>query len=326
LKAGRRAKTLVSQLVAFSRRQVLEMSELSLNDTINDLAKILRHMIGSHVELQISPGAEHDTIRADQGQVERILINLCLNARDAMPDGGKVTIETRDVQIDADFCQVNVWAQPGRYVLLSVTDTGCGMEEETLRKVFEPFFTTKGVGEGTGLGLSTVYGLIRQHNGLIHVESQVGRGTTVKIYLPQVEALPAAEFEVDDGLAPRGNEVILLAEDEPSVRDLALRVLQRAGYVVHVAEDGLEAVQAFERHAESIALSVLDLVMPKLSGIGAYERIREIQPGARVLFSSGYSSNQTQVELALEQGMELLPKPYTPDTLLCKVRELLDAE
>ncbi len=326
MKAGHRAATLVRQLLAFSRRQVLDMKDVDLNDVIADLMKMLRRVIGEHITLGAIAGHDLGTVRADPGQIEQILMNLCVNARDAMPEGGTITIETENVRIDEEFRETHPWAEPGRYALLSVTDTGCGMDEETLGNVFEPFFTTKDVGEGTGLGLSTVYGLVKQHEGLVHVYSEVGKGTTFKIYLPLIERAAAAVGDKIEGPAPGGTETILLAEDDETLLKLTKAILEHAGYTVLAAIDGEEAQRLFEDHADAIDLALLDVMMPKLGGKAVYERIREARPGVRVLFSSGYSMNAIHTNFVLDEGLALIQKPCQRDNLLRKVREALDSE
>ncbi|MFW6146462.1 MAG: ATP-binding protein [Planctomycetota bacterium] len=324
LKAAKRAQALVSQLLAFSRRQVLKMEDLDLNEVIADLMKMLRRIIGEHITLEFVPAADVGTVRADRGQIAQILTNLCVNARDAMGDGGTITIATGNATLDADFCAAHAWATPGRYVKVSVTDTGCGMDEATLAQAFEPYFTTKGMGKGTGLGLSTVYGLIKQHRGLVEVESQVGKGTTFTIYLPRVERPAAAEGPSATGEVRGGHETILLAEDDPMVLPLACDMLERAGYTVLTAADGEEAVRVFEANADAINLAVLDMVMPRLSGQAAYERMKRRRQDLPVIFASGYSPTELPADVRTARGVALLQKPYTHTDLLQRVRQTLD--
>ncbi|NIA16544.1 MAG: response regulator, partial [Nitrospiraceae bacterium] len=326
LKAGHRAKTLVRQLLAFSRRQVLEMDDVNLNDVVADLMKMIRRVIGEHITLDILAAHNLGIVRADPGQIEQILMNLCVNARDAMPTGGTITIETENVRIDEAFCETHTWAKPGRYVLVSVTDTGCGMDDGTRDKVFEPFFTTKDVGEGTGLGLSTVYGLVKQHQGMVHVYSEVGKGTTFKIYLPLSERSAATVGDKIEGPVPGGTETILLAEDDEMVRELTHAFLKRAGYTVLTGAGGEEALRVFEEHADEIDLALLDAIMPRLGGYAVFERIRIARPDIRVLFSSGYSMNAIHTNFVLDEGLALIQKPYQRDDLLRRVREALDDE
>ena len=324
LKAGNRAATLVRQLLAFSRRQVLDMKDVNLNDVIADLMRMIRRVIGEHIKLDVIAAHDLGIVCADPGQIEQILINLCVNARDAMDHGGTITIETENVRIDEAYCESHTWAKPGRYALLSVSDMGCGMDEETLANAFEPFFTTKAVGEGTGLGLSTVYGLVKQHDGMIHVYSEVGKGTTFKIYLPLIERSAACVGDKIEGSVPGGTETILLAEDDVTVRALSQAFLERAGYTVLTAADGEEAVLIFDAHGSEIGLALLDLMMPKVDGKGVFEHIRRQAPQTRVIFSSGYSTNAIHTNFVLDEGLHLIQKPYQRNDLLRRVREVLD--
>jgi PAS domain S-box-containing protein len=323
LKAGHRAKILVQQLLAFSRRQVLEMKDVNLNDIITDLMKMVRRMIGEHISLKVQSTHNLGIVHADPGQIEQILMNLCVNARDAMENGGTITIKTENLRIDESFCENNSWAKPGRYVLLNVSDTGCGMTDDTIGKIFDPFFTTKGVKEGTGLGLSTVYGLVKQHRGMIHVDSEVGKGTTFKIYLPLVERSATVVAEKVKSSATGGTETILLAEDNEMVRDLSQKFLEDVGYTVLIAGDGEDALRVFDDHADKIDLALLDVMMPKLGGRAVYEHIREARPEIRILFSSGYSEDSIHTNFVLDVGLDLIQKPYLRDDLLHRVREVL---
>lgn len=241
-----------------------------------------------------------------------------------MPEGGLITIETENVRIDESFRGNHPWARPGRYVLLSVTDTGCGMDDETRTRVFEPFFTTKAMGHGTGLGLATVYGLVKQHEGMIHVYSEVGKGTTFKIYLPAVERAAIQVGDKIEGAVVGGGETVLVAEDEDMVLRLTVTILEGAGYRVLSCRDGEEAVQRFHDHADVIDLVVLDVVMPKLGGFSVYEQIKAIRPGVRAIFTSGYSVNAIHADFVLHEGVQLLQKPCGRDDLLRKVRSVLD--
>jgi two-component system, cell cycle sensor histidine kinase and response regulator CckA len=326
LKAGNRAKELVSQLLAFSRRQVLDMQDIDINVVIEGVMKMIRRVIGEHVTSEFLPGADLGIVRADPGQIEQILMNLCVNARDAMPHGGRIIIETENARIDEAFCETHSWATLGHYAVLSVTDTGCGMDDETLANIFEPFFTTKNVGEGTGLGLSTVYGLVKQHEGMIHVYSEIDKGTRIKVYLPLVEGSIAVEGEETEEPAQGGTETVLLAEDEEVVRDLCKTLLEYGGYTVIVAEDGAEAVRLFDEHADEIDMALLDVMMPKLGGGAVYEHVHQARPDIPVLFASGYSMSAIHTNFVLDQGLALIQKPYQCDELLRKVREVLDSE
>jgi PAS domain S-box-containing protein len=325
MKAADHAATLVRQLLAFSRRQVLKLEVLDLNEVVEELAKMIRRVIGEHIALSIRSEPGLRTVHADRGQLEQILMNLCVNGRDAMPEGGTLTIGTEDVELDAAFCQQHAWAKPGNYVLLNVSDTGTGMDEETQRHIFEPFYTTKGEGKGTGLGLSTVYGIVRQHHGMINVHSELGVGTTFRIYLPMSESSLKAAPDTKATIAPGGTEVILLAEDDESVRNLAQRFLEKAGYTVLAANNGEDAIRLFDSRAEDIGLAMLDVVMPSLGGRSVFNHIREIGAQIPVLFTSGYSSGGVHTNFVLEEDMQLIQKPYSRDELLSIVRKALDS-
>ena len=324
-KAGQRATALVRQLLLFSRRQVMRPTLLNLNTTVADMLKMLGRIIGEHIRLQWHPHKEPCIIRGDTGMLDQVLMNLCVNARDAMPEGGLLSIETRTVQIDSDFCRDHAWASPGRFVLLSVTDTGCGMDRKTLEHIFEPFFTTKEEGKGTGLGLATLYGIVKQHNGLIDVHSEPGKGTSFRVYLPLCEREETSVPVEAVREAAGGSETILLAEDEEVVRDLASTILKRAGYTVLEAENGEQAVSLFEEHSENISLLILDVIMPELDGQQAFERVSAIKPDIAALFSSGYSKDTMHNKFVLPEGKSLIQKPYTPNALLLAVRKALDA-
>ena len=322
-----RAAALTRQLLMFSRRQVMQPKMLDLNLIIEELLKMLRRVIGEDIRLEWVPGNPLGAVQADAGMMEQVLMNLCVNARDAMPHGGVLIIETQNVLTDAEYCQNHLEGVPGRFVLLSVTDTGEGMDEETIEHIFEPFFTTKGPGKGTGLGLATVYGIVRQHGGMVDLYSEPGKGTTFKVYFPlcaqEAEASsPRVDVDVD---VTGGNETILLAEDDAKVRELAERILKHAGYTVLAAEDGEKAVTLFKENADAVALLLLDVIMPNLGGHEAFEIIRGIHPGLPTLFSSGYSEQAVHTNFVLHEGLQLIQKPYTPNALLRKVREVLDS-
>ena len=325
MKAGHRAETLVRQLLAFSRRQVLDMKDVDLNDITADLLKMIRRVIGEHITLNTVSCHNLGLVRADPGQIEQILMNLCVNARDAMPDGGSITIETDNVSLDEEFCRNHAWAEPGDYALLIVSDTGCGMSQDILSNIFDPFFTTKGVGEGTGLGLSTVYGLVRQHQGLIDVESEVGKGTTFRIYLPLIDR-PAekADNDTPGQTQQGGKETILLAEDDEMVRDLTVAILDTAGYTVLTCENGEEAIQIAEERGGDIDLALLDVMMPICSGRVVYEWLREHHPHVRVVFASGYNMDAIHTNFILDEGLRLIQKPCMRQDLLREIREALD--
>lgn len=319
-----RASALTRQLLAFSRRQVLEMEDLDLNDVVQGVMKMVQRIIGEDIEVRMLEGERLGLVHADRGQVEQVLLNLCVNARDAMPIGGTLTIETKNVAMDTEYCSAHVWATPGQYVLLSVTDTGCGMDAETQARVFEPFFTTKEPGKGTGLGLATVYGIVRQHQGIVQVYSEVGKGTTLKVYLPTLERAKTVRRAKATERARGGTETVLVVEDDDTGRKLAARILESAGYRVLLAVNGEEALDVFEKHGGGIHLLLLDVIMPKMGGKAVYDTLAQRHPNLRFLFASGYSANVMPTGITPEEGIELIQKPYAPDMLLRKVRHVLD--
>lgn len=323
-KAGERAAKLVSQLLAFSRRQILEPAHLDLNEVVSNLLGMVARLIGEHIRLDFIPGHQLGTIHADRTMLDQVLLNLCVNARDAMPQGGRLTIETENVALDGDYCAHNLWAQPGRYVLLTVTDSGCGMDAATLEHIFEPFFSTKGKGKGTGLGLSMVYGIVRQHEGMVRAYSEVGKGTTFKIYLPVVERPVDTIGTKIESLPLGGSETILVAEDDASVRELARQTLERAGYTVLAAADGSIALALFKQHADQVNLLLLDVVMPELGGREVYDQVHAEYPELPALFASGYSENAIHTNFVLQEGMKLIRKPYNTTELLRAIRTALD--
>ncbi len=322
--AAERAAQLTQQLLAFGRQQTLRKSDLDLNQAISELLKMLRRVLGEQISVDFIPGHDLGNVYADRAQIDQVVLNLCVNARDALAAGGRITLETENVLVNGAFRESHPWAKPGRYVLLTVTDNGVGMDRETLSHVFEPFFTTKPTGKGTGLGLAVVYGVIKQHDGMIHVYSEPGQGTTFKIYLPIVARSATAVGPKHTPVPARGSETILLAEDEPMVRELAIRILQRSGYRVIVAVDGVEACAKFEAHQNDIALIVLDVVMPNLGGREAYERITKLKPGLPVIFCSGYAGAALDGSVLNVPGTQILAKPYGADDLLHRVRSALD--
>ncbi|EEF60910.1 PAS domain S-box protein [Pedosphaera parvula] len=323
-KAAERATQLTRQLLAFGRRQAMQKTDTDINQLVADHLKMLRRLIGENIEIHFLAGKHLENIFADKGQLEQVLLNLCVNARDAMPNGGQLTLETQNFVIDHSFCEDHPWARAGNFILLTVTDNGMGMDRETLSRIFEPFFTTKPKGRGTGLGLSVVYGIIRQHEGLIHVYSEPGLGTTFKIYIPMAQRVSEMVEQNLHTVPPGGTETILLAEDEPMVRQLAVKTLERVGYRVIAASNGEETCDLFALHAKDVDLLLLDVVMPKLGGKEAYSRINETHPGVPVLFCSGYSGNSLEAGYFQVEGLELLQKPYSSNDLLLKVRELLE--
>jgi PAS domain S-box-containing protein len=323
--AAQRAADLTKQLLAFSRRQPLRPVSVDLNERLRGLMKMLRRLLPESISIDLTAGHGLRSVNADPSQLEQVIVNLCVNARDAMEQGGQLTIETENVLIDGRYCESHPWARPGRYVLLSVTDTGCGMTAEVRERAFEPFFTTKAANQGTGLGLATVYGIVQQHDGLVHLSSEPGAGTTFKIYLPAHEPLAAAVGSNLEQLPPRGQETILLAEDEEQVRNPVVQILERAGYRTIAVANGLEAV-AFvrDRKEELIHLVILDVVMPGLGGPETWQRLRALRPGLRVLFTSGYADDRYRQ--SLPPGAELLEKPFRAEELLRQVRKRLDED
>jgi PAS domain S-box-containing protein len=323
-KAGDRAAVLTRQLLAFSRRQVLEPTHLEINEVIANLVKMLRRVIGEHIELRVVPGYGLGLVWADRVQIEQVLMNLCVNARDAMPNGGTLVIQTESLSVDAAFREAHLWARADRYVRLSVVDDGVGMDAETMDRVFEPFFTTKEVGKGTGLGLATVYGIVHQHGGVIHVQSELGRGCRFDVMLPVAEQAPEASTGSDHDSIRAGTETILLAEDDVMVRQLAVRFLQKAGYTVLACADGEDALALFAKNAGRVQLAVLDVVMPRLGGRALRDKLREKNPELKVIFTSGYSGETVHTGFLVHENTRLLQKPYSREGLLRAVRDVLD--
>ncbi len=319
-----RASALTRQLLAFSRKQIMEMRVIDLNDLIRNFEKMLRRMLGEDIELLTYLSEPLGRVKADPGQIEQVIMNLVVNARDAMPRGGKLTIETANVGLDEEYARRHIGVRPGPYVMLSITDTGVGMTKEVQERIFEPFFTTKEMGRGTGLGLSTVYGIVKQSGGNIWVYSEPGKGTTFKIYLPRVEAEVSEVRREVEGEVPRGSETLLVIEDEETVRKLAVRLLKRQGYNVLEAPDGGKAFILCEKYRDPIHLILTDVVMPGMSGRELAERLKRIHPEARVLYMSGYTDNSIIHHGVLEEGIDFIQKPFTFENLLRKVREVLD--
>ena len=324
-KAAERAARLTAQLLAFSRKQIIEPKVLNLNDLIADLNAMLVRLIREDIKIRILPGNDLGVVKVDAGQFQQVLVNLVVNARDAMPGGGKIVIETSNAELDDDYCSRRPYVKPGRFVMVAVSDTGHGMSKEVKAQIFEPFFTTKAKGAGTGLGLATTYGAVKQAGGSIEVYSEVGVGTTVKIYLPRVEG-EASKFASDD--QPRkpqgGTETILLVEDEDIIRKLCVRILDELGYKVLQAGDGDAAIAMARGYGERIDLLLTDVVMPGMSGRGLANRLTHIHPETRVLFTSGYTDNAIVHHGVLDEGVSFIGKPYTPSALAWKVREVLD--
>ena len=324
--AADRAAILTRQLLAYGRRQILQPEILDLNKILIEMTETLQHLMGKEVEVQIIPNPELKAVKIDPGQMEQVLLNMAINAADAMPNGGKFLLETSNVTLDEAYVCPFAGLKSGDYVMLAISDTGFGMSEEVKARVFEPFFSTKGVGEGTGLGLSACYGILRQSHGHINVYSELARGSTFKIYLPQVEQ-PAktSTSRLKSRTLPRGTETILLAEDDPSLLNMAADLLKRQGYTVLTAVDGVAALNLkHQRDIGHIDLLLTDVVMPHMSGKELADRIRAIYPRTKILFTSAYTESVIVHQGILTDGLTLLQKPYTPSTLANKVRELLD--
>ena len=326
--AAERATSLTRQLLAFSRKQMLTPKILDLNAVVTENARMLTRMIGEDVELVVVPGTELGAVKADPGQVEQVIMNLAVNARDAMPQGGKLTIETGNATLDEAFARLHAGARPGEYVKLAITDTGSGMDPETQTQIFEPFFTTKGP-KGTGLGLSTVYGIVKQSGGYIRVESEKGKGATFEVYLPRVTEtgeIATAAPAILPSKAPQRTETILLVEDESNLRRLACQFLQTQGYRVLEAEDGAAAVQICAAHKGDIDLLLTDVIMPGMNGRELAKRVLSLRPTVKVLYMSGYTENTISHNGTLDPGVNLLQKPFNLQALKERVREVLDSE
>ena len=322
--AAERASSLVQQLLLFSRQKVMQPKLLDLKDGVDNLLKMLGRLLGEHIEIRWRPCERPVVVFADSGMVDQILMNLCVNARDAMPSGGVLTIETSTATVDDEFAATHPWATSGTFAVLQVSDNGIGMDEKTRERIFEPFFTTKGEGKGTGMGLATVYGIVRQHKGMVDVYSEPGLGSRFRVYLP-LQGFSGRDEAAEPPEAPTGgSETILLAEDDADVRRLATTILEMAGYAVLVAEDGLVATELFAEHRDKVGLCVLDVVMPRLGGKDAAGRIMAIRPETPVLFASGYSKDAIHHDFVLKEGVHLIHKPYSRNDLLRTVRSLLD--
>jgi two-component system cell cycle sensor histidine kinase/response regulator CckA len=324
-KAGDRAANLTRQLLAFGRKQLLQPLAINLNDIVSDMIKLLKRLIGEDLQLVTKPSSGLKQIKADPGQLEQVIVNLVVNARDAMPRGGTVTIETANTTLDGAYASRHVDVTAGEYVMLAVSDTGIGMDHDTQSHIFEPFFTTKEKDKGTGLGLSTVYGIIRQSGGNIWVYSELGKGTTFKIYLPLIEGEASAKAEADHAPIKRGSETVLLVEDEDMVRKLASELLEESGYIVLEANGGEEAIRLGKSHAEPIDLLITDVVMPKFSGKEVAEQLHTIHPETKVLFMSGYTDEAIVHHGIVDSGIAFIQKPFSERALAQKIRDVLDA-
>lgn len=323
-KAATRASNLTRRLLAFSRMQVLQSKVLDLNVVVSSMSQMLARLIGENIEMTFLPQADLGRVKADPGQIEQVLMNLVVNARDAMPDGGRLTIETHNTHMDATYARQQAIVKRGDYVMLVVSDTGQGMDGETKARIFEPFFTTKKPGEGTGLGLSMVYGVVKQSGGYIWVYSEPGQGSTFKIYLPRIIEPAEKNGGVEKVFAPRGAETILFAEDEESVRELVSGFLEGKGYRVLQAADGIAARQAAQSHQGEIDLLLTDIVMPKSGGRELAEDLSKRFPRLKVLFISGYTNDFIVRQAILESGTPFVQKPFSLQSLASKIREVLD--
>jgi two-component system cell cycle sensor histidine kinase/response regulator CckA len=319
-----RAAGLTRQLLAYARRQILEPRNIDLNQVLAETGGMLRRVIGENIEIEMALSAEPLVVRADPSQIEQVIMNLSLNARDAMPQGGRLHIETSLVEFDHDYCKQHQYVRPGKYVRLSVSDTGTGMDSETMKHIFEPFFTTKEIGKGTGLGLATTFAIVKQHSGSVETESEVGKGTSFHVYLPAFEGPAQPRLVPDETPAQGGTETVLVAEDNDGVLELIKDVLTALGYSVIVARDGEEAIAKFKSNSATISIVLLDMQMPKATGQEVYESIRRTKSGVPVILTSGYVERETELLLSTSSKVALLPKPFSPVALGHKVRELLD--
>lgn len=323
LQAGKRSSDLTRQLLAFARRQTVKPAILDLNETVTEMLMMVRRLIGEDIELAWLPAANLWPIKMDRSQIDQIMANLCVNARDAISGVGKITIRTQKSDLDPAFCARHAGCKPGQYVLLEFTDDGCGMDEETLKHVFEPFFTTKEMGKGTGLGLSMIYGIVKQNDGYIDVRSRPNGGTTFRIFLPRTQDRPAAA-ELPTEAVPAGTETVLLVEDEPAVLRLAQALLERIGYTVLAFDSPAKAIEAAERHDSPIHLLITDVVMPEMNGQQLKARIETLLPEIKVLFMSGHTTGAIAHRGVLPENVEILQKPFSIRSLALKVREILD--
>jgi two-component system cell cycle sensor histidine kinase/response regulator CckA len=322
-----RSAGLTRQLLAFARRQVLQPRSVNLNDLVSRMLGLLKTAVGEQTELKIALAPGLQSTMADPTQIDQVLMNLCLNARDAMPQGGRIVIDTSNVEMGEDFCRTHSYGNPGRYVLLSVSDTGIGMDAATLDRIFEPFFTTKEIGKGTGLGLATVYGIVKQHGGFVNVYSEPGQGTTFRVYLRASSSSPEAiEPATGEDDQKGGTETILVAEDHEGLREVVRQTLTSLGYSVILARDGRDAVRMFKANSEEIQLVVLDVVMPFLGGAEAHSQMCAIRPGLPVIFMSGYVAESVSLNSRITAGAAFLQKPCTPQALSRTIRSTLDAK
>jgi two-component system, cell cycle sensor histidine kinase and response regulator CckA len=314
------------QLLAFARRQILQPSNLGIGDLLTQSKRLLESVIGDEIDFTVTLSPDLGTIRADRSQIEQVLMNLCLNARDAMAQGGRLTVKAENREISDEFCRIHSFGAPGRYVLIEISDTGTGMDAATLDHIFEPFFTTKEMSRGTGLGLATVYGIVKQHGGFVNVYSELGHGSTFRIYLPSVSGAPDKPPAALPYHAQRGTETILVADDHAALRDLARDALTSQGYRVIVAHDGQEAVDCFKANSKQVRLVMLDVTMPRLNGREAYSQMCTVVPDLPVIFTTGHSAEAACLESNILEGAAFLQKPYDLKLLYRAVRTTLDSK
>lgn len=326
LNSAKRAADLTHNLLAFSRKQIINPRPVNVNNIITNMKTFLAKIISEDIDISIFPADQDLTVMADKHQIEQIMMNLVTNARDAMPDGGSLTIRTEYKEVDKEFIEKHGYVGTGAYALISVEDAGQGMNEETKERLFDPFYTTKEVGKGTGLGLSMVYGIIKQHNGYIDVQSELGKGTTFNIYLPLTTLTVEEDKKPKDlPILKGGTETILLAEDETYVRDFIKGILTGYGYKVIAAIDGEDAIKVLHTHKDKIELAILDVIMPKKNGEMVHQEIKKVSPHMKVIFISGYATDILYKKGIIEEGINFISKPMSPDELLIKVREVLDS-
>jgi two-component system cell cycle sensor histidine kinase/response regulator CckA len=322
---AQRAAGLTSQLLAFARQQVLQRRKINLNSLVEEGISLLRKVIGENIDVRIVAAADLRVAIADPVQIDQVLMNLCLNARDAMPKGGQLIVETHNIEFDQEYCRLHSYVHPGSYVLLIVSDTGMGMDPATIEHIFEPFFTTKEVGQGTGLGLATVFGIVKQHGGFINVYSEPGKGTTFRVYLPSDSGAAETLRSEGDERPQKGTETILLAEDHEGLRELGQETLEALGYHVILAIDGTEAIALFKSNASRIDAVVVDVVMPGMSGPDAYAEMCNVRPGLGVVFATGYTAEVASLTSLVAKGACVIQKPFTATSLSRAIRQVLES-
>jgi CheY-like chemotaxis protein len=325
LSAAERGSSLTQGLLAFSRKQDTNLSSINLNEIITRIDKLLLRLIGEDIQLISLLDEERIPVMVDSVQIEQVLMNLVTNSRDAMPNGGTIFIKTETVRLDDEFISEQGFGIPGHYALLSVTDSGEGMDEDTIKRIFDPFYTTKETGKGTGLGLSIIYGIIKKHNGFITCHSSLGQGATFSIYLPISTSVSETASSPENAEIVSGSgEMILLAEDDESMRTLYKELLEEFGYSIIAAKDGIDALEKFRSHTSSIGLAILDVVMPGMGGVELYKSMHALKPDIRILFCTGYSADSIEKEISDDPRLHFLAKPYMPKELLMKIREIVE--